>query len=133
MGIGSEADLLKCIVPCMPLWKEEMSFSSFVGHLIFSKHVNRPLLLNKSKTLVRSIKLMYRCCLCPWHFSCSCLSEIISIVDLSALKPHSVLEYACSASVCSLFNSTQANVLPVMLSRAMLLKLLESLQSPLYI
>ena len=59
------------------------------GHPTFFRILNTLSLLTKSKALVRSMKAMYSGLGCSLHFSCSCLRErTMSIVDLTALKPH---------------------------------------------
>ena len=88
-GKGSEVAPSKQTVLCMSWWKEVMTTRRLGGHPIFWRIWKSPLLLTKSKALVRSTNAMNNGCCCSRHFSCSWQREkIMSTVDLPALKPH---------------------------------------------
>ena len=80
---------LKQTVLCISSWKEVTMLCSLGGQPIFCRSLKSPLLLTRSKAIVRSMKAMYSVCCCSLHFSCSWRTEnIIITVDLPALKPH---------------------------------------------
>ena len=54
--------------------------NSFSGHSIFSRSLNRPLLLTRSKALIRSMKAMGSGTCCSRHFFCSWRKETIKHV-----------------------------------------------------
>ena len=108
MGKGSEEEPSYWTVPFISSWKKVIILSSLGrgGHPILCRCMNRPDLLTRWNTLVRSIKAMYRGRLCSQHFSCSSLREnIMLIVDHSARNPHCASGYTRSASVSAVYSA----------------------------
>ncbi|KAH3850587.1 hypothetical protein DPMN_093009 [Dreissena polymorpha] len=71
MGNGSEDDPSKTTVPFMSLWKDITMLRKFGVQPIFSKRLNSPSQLTKSKAFVRSMKAKLRGVPCSLHFSWS--------------------------------------------------------------
>lgn len=86
-GKASDNTPLKQTMLCMSSWKE-MTISSSLGEkVIFRSSLKSPLVLTRSKALLKSINAVQSDFCCSQHFSCNWHSEIISTVDHPALKP----------------------------------------------
>ena len=87
----------------MPLWKDCSTLRSLGGHPIFSRTLNSPQRLTRSKAFVMAIKAMYSCSSWSWR-----RDKIKSIVERSYLKPPCNSGYTLPASVGDLFRAMQA-------------------------
>jgi hypothetical protein len=96
------------------LVKESYYLKESWGHNIFCKRLKSPLLLTRSKALVRSMVMHSGFC-CSRHFSCSWRNEIISTVDQPAMKPHCDSGYTREARLCRRTRTAWTKTFPTML------------------
>ena len=109
-----------CMFAFMSSWKATTSLRSFGGQPIWPNTLYSAGLLTVSNALVRSTNATIRGLLCSLHFSWICRRmNIISVVDISDLKPHCVSGSTCSASLCKRLRITRANAFPATLRSEM--------------
>ena len=100
-------------VAFMLMWKDFTMLKMLGGQPIFYNIANSNSLLIRSKTLVKSMKAIYKGTVCSLHLSCSCRREkIMSVMKRSDLNHHCDSGYTLTANVCRRGRIIRVKVLP---------------------